>query len=169
MSAAQNLLKSDPDGAEKLLTEVKSESQNAIKEIRQVVEGLRPSALDQLGLLSALQEFVAQNGNAYTHITLQPPKLLPTLAAATEVAAYRIVTEAVTNTLHHANAKSCQIHLSVTHQLTLKITDDGHGLPPDLQYGVGLHSMQERAEELGGTFKIVSDEKGTAVTAVLPL
>jgi signal transduction histidine kinase len=174
VSAAQNLLKSDPDTAAKLLSEVKAESQNAIKEIRQVVEGLRPSALDQFGLLSALQEFVAPNGNGQTQISLHTPESLPPLPAAVEVAAYRIATEAITNSLRHAQAKICKAKVVVDGRrpdgrLILEIHDDGDGLPAGYHPGVGLSSMRERAEELNGSFTVVSDKGGTVVTAVLPL
>jgi signal transduction histidine kinase len=163
------VLRSDPDKAGKLLTEIKTESQNAIKEIRQVVEGLRPPSLDQLGLLSALQEFVAQNDNGRVQITIQAAEELTNLPAALEVAAYRILTEAITNVMRHAQAQTCQVHLAVNEQLTLTIMDDGIGLPPALPTGVGILSMRERAEELGGTFKVISNEGQTLVTAVLPL
>lgn len=166
--AAQNVLRSDPDQAEKLLNEIKTESQNAIKEIRQVVEGLRPPSLDQLGLLSALQEFVNQYENGRLQITIQAPELLPNLPAAVEVAAYRIATEAVTNVMRHAHARTCQVRLFINGQLTLMILDDGEGFSPVTSAGIGLLSMRERAEELGGTFEIVSNKKGTTVTAVLP-
>ena len=167
--ATQNVLKSDPEKAGKLLTEIKTESQNAIKEIRQVVEGLRPPSLDQLGLLSAVQEFAAQNDNGRLQITVQATEELPNLPAALEVAAYRILTEAITNVMRHAQARTCQVHLTFHEQLTLTIIDDGIGLPPVLPTGVGFLSMRERAEELGGTFKVISNEGQTLVTAVLPL
>ena len=166
--AAQNVLRSDPDQAEKLLNEIKTESQNAIKEIRQVVEGLRPPSLDQLGLLSALQEFVNQHENGRLQIAIQAPELLPNLPAAVEVAAYRIATEAVTNVARHAHAHTCQVRLFINRQLTLMIVDDGEGFSLIPSAGIGLLSMRERAEELGGTFEIVSNKNGTTITAVLP-
>jgi signal transduction histidine kinase len=167
--AAQNVLRSDPDKAGKLLTEIKTESQNAIKEIRQVVEGLRPPSLDQLGLLSALRQFAAQNDNDRLQITIQAPTALPSLPAAVEVAAYRIVTEAITNVMRHARAQTCQVCITVNGQLMLTIMDNGIGVPSVSHTGVGFLSMRERAEELGGTFEVISNEGQTLVTAVLPL
>lgn len=167
--AAQNLLRSDPDKAEKLLTEIKTESQNAITGIRQLVEGLRPPSLDQLGLLSALQEFATQNSDGRVQITIEAPETMPNLPAAVEVAAYRIATEAITNVLRHAQAQSCQVQLAVNGPLTLTIIDNGIGVPAVLPTGVGLISMRERAEELGGSFRVDSNERRTVVTAVLPL
>ncbi len=167
--AAQNLLRSDPDRAEKLLNEIRTESQSAIQGIRQLVEGLRPPSLDQLGLLSALQEFATQNNDGRVQITIQAPETMPNLPAAVEVAAYRIATEAIINVLRHAQAQTCHVQLTVNGQLTLTISDNGIGVSSKLPAGVGLLSMRERAEELGGTFKIVSNEGHTLVTAVLPI
>ncbi|MFO7682367.1 MAG: GAF domain-containing sensor histidine kinase [Chloroflexota bacterium] len=168
--AAQNLLKSNPEQAEKLLGEINAEAQTAVQEIRRVVEGLRPSTLDQLGLLSALQEFIAQNGNGRVQFTLQAPEELPPLPAAVEVAAYRIITEAISNTMRHARAQTCHIQLTINGAMALQVQDNGCGLPIDVSHGVGLHSMQERAEELGGAFSIKSiSGQGTTIYASLPL
>lgn len=170
VNAAQNLLRKDPDAVERLLAEVKTESQSAIKEIRQVVQGLRPSTLDELGLVSALREFAAQNGIGHTQITVHAPDTLPPLPAAAEVAAYRIATEAVTNAVRHANAQNCTLRLEVNEALSLEVRDDGNGLPPDYEPGVGLSSMRERALELGGHFEIHSNPgQGVVVTSRLPL
>jgi signal transduction histidine kinase len=91
-----------------------------------------------------------------------------------EAAAYRIALEAVNNVIKHARAENCTVSLrieeQVPNQLIIEILDDGVGLPSDYYPGVGLHSMRERAEELGGTFETGSGETGgTRVTAVLPL
>ena len=170
VGAAQNLLRTDPDGANDLLDQVKAESQKAIKEIRRVVNDLRPSVLDQLGLLSALHEFVTQNQAGSTQITLHTPDGLPPLPAAVEVAAYRIVTEAITNTIRHAQARICTIHLEIDESVTLKIDDDGSGLAEDFLIGVGLASMRERAVEIGGSFEIQSKPgQGTRIAVRLPI
>lgn len=170
VSAAQNLLSQNQAASERLLDEVKAEAQNALKEIRRVVDGLRPSALDQLGLVSALREFAAQNENGHLRITVHAPQQLPSLPAAVEVAAYRIATEAVTNAVRHARAQSCHLRLEVDGWLTLEIHDDGDGLPADYEPGVGLSSMRERALELRGSFDIQSGPgRGTILTVRLPL
>ena len=188
IDAAQNLLAGDPQAAEGLLAEVKRESQEAIAEIRRVVDGLRPSALDQLGLLSALQEFVIQQETTSSAaITLDVGADFPALPAAVEVATYRIISEAVTNVMKHAGAQTCAIKLRIAdcaspvggasgshqppapNQLCIEIVDDGSGLPPSYVPGVGLASMRERAQELGGTFAITSEPgSGTAVRVTLP-
>lgn len=174
LDAARNYAAANPIAADQLLQEYKTQTGEIIRDIRRIVHDLRPSALDQLGLLSALQEFVAQNSNGRTQLALYTPTELPPLPAATEVAVYRIVTEAITNSLRHAQAKHCAVRLvadgrATDGRLTLEIRDNGLGLPTGYQPGVGLSSMRERADELDGSFTILSDTGGTVVTAVLPL
>jgi len=189
IDAARNLLDEDPEAAERLLAEVKAESQMAIAEIRRVVDDLRPSALDQLGFSPALQELVnRQNAISSTTITLELPDALPPLPAAVEVAAYRIISEAVSNMMKYAGAKQCKIRLHINdcalppentikqsqsanrNQLCIEVIDDGSGLPVGFAPGIGLSSMRERSLELGGTFAVESDAGiGTAVRVTLPL
>ena len=91
------------------------------------------------------------------------------LPTATEVACYRITQEALTNVVRHFRAKHCTIILCAGNQLFIDVQDDGIGLSEQYSAGVGLRSMRERAEELGGTFTITSSEKGTHLLATLPL
>ena len=90
-----------------------------------------------------------------------------------EVAAYRIVLEALTNVIRHAQAHHCALRFSTSQHdsygnLQIEIVDDGIGLPRDLRAGVGLRSMRERAEELGGKLTIESQPNATRVLAMLP-
>ncbi len=169
--------KDSPDAAE-LLGRLSHETQTAIADIRRLVYDLRPPALDQLGLVGALCEYVAgqNHGASETRITVEAPDALPPLSAAVEVAAYRIVQEAVANCLRHAVAKNCRITLIFDGDLRLEIVDDGRGLPSTVggpresASGVGLASMRERAAELGGVCRIESAPGGgTRVVAVFPL
>jgi signal transduction histidine kinase len=107
--------------------------------------------LDQLGLLGALADFAKQQDGRVT-IRLDLPTELPRVSAAVEVAIFRIVQTALDNVTKHGQATCCDVQLRVDAQsTTLTITDDGIGVG-DLQIpGVGLTSMQERAEELDGT------------------
>jgi signal transduction histidine kinase len=85
------------------------------------------------------------------------------------VAVYRIVLEALTNVVRHAQAHTCQIRLTVRDRLDLEIRDDGRGLPERYLPGVGLSAMRERAAELGGSCSIESvPGRGTYVRASLP-
>jgi signal transduction histidine kinase len=97
---------------------------------------------------------------------------MPALPAAVEVAALRIVDEAITNVVRHANARSMTVTLEI-HNGTLSITvaDDGVGFDPSrIDPGIGLLSMRERARELGGTWSIApgAGGTGTVVHAELP-
>jgi len=102
------------------------------------------------------------------------PERLPPLPAAVEVAAYRIIQEALANVAHHAQASFCMVGLSMVGRegdlsLQVEITDDGIGLNGRGQ-GLGLLSMRERAEELGGRITVSSLPKGgTRVWARLPV
>lgn len=112
LDAARNLVQRDPDAADQLLSELKAQTQTAITDIRRLVYDLRPPALDQLGLVSALKEYAAShNGNGRLQITIDAPPLMPPLPAAVEVAAYRIATEAMTNVIRHAAAHHCIVRL----------------------------------------------------------
>jgi signal transduction histidine kinase len=95
---------------------------------------------------------------------------LPPLSAAVEVAAYRIVAEAVTNVVRHSGATTCCITVAVAGPLLrVTVTDDGRGLDPAADgSGNGLLTMRERAAELRGRFR-VSGTRGTTVVAELPL
>jgi signal transduction histidine kinase len=179
---ARDLLTRDPEAVDALLAELKAETRKVISDIRRLVYDLRPPALDQLGLVSAIREQAANHGlrteegpgNASgSTFSIEAPEHLPPLSAAVEVAAYRIAQEALTNVARHARARACHAYLSLEdeRELRLEITDDGVGLPATSQAGVGLTSMRERATELGGTFTVASPPitEGTRVIARLPL
>ncbi len=173
IDAVRSLMRRDPDAAEELLVDLKSQAQDAIFDIRRLVYSLRPPALDDLGLLGALRESAAQYGHNGLDVRVDAPEELPALPAAVEVAAYRIFQEAVTNVARHAQAGSCTVSLTVdeaANLLRLEVRDDGRGMPEDRNPGVGLASMRERAAELGGRMSVEAlPEGGTVVRAQLPL
>lgn len=173
LEAARDLIRTNPDRAEKLLNNLIEKSQGIVSEVRRLVYDLRPPALDELGLVGATREYAAQSSTNGLQITLDAPEKLPPLPAAVEVAAYRIIQEAVTNTIRHAQARSCRINLALLDDpaaLQLEICDDGLGLPAGYHAGVGTASMRERAEELGGEWAVASTPGGgVRVSASLPL
>jgi signal transduction histidine kinase len=144
-----------------------------VGEVRRVVDDLRPPALDDVGLVGAVREHTAAfapGAGAGPLVEVVAPEALPALPAAVEVAAYRIVTEAVTNALRHAAPQRITVTMGVEDgDLVLRVRDDGTGVRPDAVPGVGLTSMEERAAEVGGTFRIDSGADGTTVTASLPV
>jgi signal transduction histidine kinase len=137
-----------------------------------LVHQLRPAALDQLGLAGALAAHVSQleqHGGPTIDVEVIPDPL-PDLPAAVEVAAYRIAREAVTNVVRHAAATRCEATLEVEGaRMWLLVDDDGVGLDQPVTPGVGLRSMQARAEELGGSLAVTSTDCGTQVRVTLPI
>ena len=173
VGSARMLYDQDPKTADTLLSELESDIEATLAEIRRLVYDLRPPALDELGLVGAIRDaaerHTSQAANGL-HISVHAPDKLPPLSAAVEVASYRIVQEALANVTHHASATDCVVRLTVTDGLRIEVSDDGIGIPEDHRSGVGLHSMRERAEELGGTCVVGrSASGGTRVLARLPL
>jgi signal transduction histidine kinase len=187
LNAARKLVKSKPDDAEESLARIEQRTEETIAEMRRLIYGLRPPALDDLGLIPSIYQQAQSQGmvdlstgpetdESLEHRTLfsmNAPEKLPPLPAAVEVACYRIVQEALTNVTRHACARTCLVCLSVDQGsgvLEVEITDDGVGISGDRVAGVGLSSMRERAEELGGTLTVEREpEGGTRVLARLPL
>jgi signal transduction histidine kinase len=176
--ALRLLLSRDPAAADALVVEQQTTIQAAIGDIRRLVYDLRPPALDELGLLGAIRERATKQStpterdNALgLRIEVVAPDQLPALPAAVEVAAYRIVQEALTNVVRHAQAHRCCICLLCEQEmLQVEVSDDGIGLPESSRAGVGLLSMRERAAELGGSCEIAPmPEGGTCVQASLPI
>jgi signal transduction histidine kinase len=177
IDAVRALMRRDPDAAEELLLELKADAQDAVTDIRRLVYGLRPPALDDLGLLGALRESAAQYSAKGLRVSVEAPEKLPPLSAAVEVAAYRIAQEALTNVVRHAQASTCTVSLAIDEADTLRldVSDDGRGIPnpqenSSVRAGIGLTSMRERASELGGSLVVEPlPEGGTLVCARLPL
>jgi signal transduction histidine kinase len=166
--AALNLFRENPDRTAELLQEVSSEAKAATWEVRRLVYQLRPPALDELGLVGALHEHV-ERCRAGMNISISAPASLEPMPAAVEVAAYRIVQEAVTNVVRHSRAQWCEVKLTANGQLLIEVADDGCGIGT-ARLGVGLTSMRERAEELGGMCSVEPRTAGgTLVRAKLPL
>jgi len=147
-----------------------------VGDVRRLVYDLRPPVLDELGLVEAIRDRATRNGsaNGTVHTTVEARDQLPPLPAAVEVAAYRIVQEALTNVSRHARARECRVRLTCDDGRTLEIevTDDGVGLSTPPHGGVGLSSMRERAAELGGVCefqRLSPPTSGTRVLARLPL
>jgi two-component system NarL family sensor kinase len=171
-------IRTDPEKAEALVDELRQDILDTIEEIRHPVYELRPPALDQLGLAEAVRAQAEQCSRpealdkAALQITVEAPEALPPLPAAVEVAAYRIAQEAMTNVVTHAQAGHCVVRLEIRDGLRLEVVDDGIGMTNGRspKKGLGLNSMRERAEELGGACLIESVEGGgTRVLASLPL
>jgi two-component system, NarL family, sensor kinase len=170
--AARSTLATTPDRADGLLAELRGDAKQAIGDLRRIIYDLRPAALDELGLLGALGEQVDRFGRQGLVVTLQAPPALPVLPAAVEVAAYRIVTEALTNVARHAHASQASVTVSVADGFCLEVQDDGTASAANSdgwRPGVGLQSMAERVAEVGGTLQAGPTPTGGRVQASLPL
>ena len=157
--------------AQRLLDTTGDGIAQAVAEVRHICEGLRPPGVDDLGLGRAVDlaaDRVRAPGLEVT-VDIGP---LPDVGPAVEAAAYRIVAEALANVVRHSGAHHVVVVLRATATaLEVTVGDDGTGIPPDAVGGVGLASMQRRAEELGGglTAAAAPSARGTLVHAVLPI
>ncbi|MEJ2558401.1 MAG: histidine kinase [Anaerolineae bacterium] len=181
IAAAGQFVYSDPVQACRLLEELTAQNEATVTAIRRLVYELRPAALDDLGLVGAVRDYadglkIGVGRSEPLMINVQSPDGdLPALPAAIEVAAYRIATEGLTNIARHARARHAEVSFvlnaaNYTRKLHLEIIDDGLGLLENQRPGIGLISMRERAEEIGGHLLIESSPgQGTRVVADLPL
>ncbi|MEZ0334728.1 MAG: GAF domain-containing sensor histidine kinase, partial [Gemmatimonadales bacterium] len=147
-----------------------------IRSIRSVTNDLRPSLLDDLGLLPALRSLVSDcSERTGIRIGLAAPAALPRLSSEAELALFRALQEALSNVLRHAGARSIDVGISVRREgVLLEVRDDGRGLPPDAtpellerRGHMGLAGMRERIGALGGTVRLQSEPGEGALLEVL--
>lgn len=160
-----------------LLEELETIADNALKTVRDLSHLLHPSLLDDLGLPAAvdwyLQAFSRRTGIA---VEMRQEGMTRRLAPAVELAAYRVVQEALTNVARHAQATSCRVTLRLSgDRVSVTIEDDGVGFDPGAvcamgeRRGLGLLGMRERAAQLNGRFSVHSTRgEGTRVQLDLP-
>ena len=173
LEVLDGLLVTDPCSAKLLIADLKAEATNSVTDVRRVVYGLRPPALDEFGLVRAIAARIDRVRSGYPELVIRfdVPGQLPALSAAAEVAAYRIAVEALSNVALHARAHRCDLRILIApgEELQIEVSDDGTGLngnPP----GVGLTGMRERAAELGGRCTVSANPSGgVRVMAALPL
>ena len=162
------------------LREVNQELDRAITEVQRISSNLRPSVLDDFGLVTALRmlckDFEKVHGVATTFREASPPP--STVDGNLEIALYRIAQEALGNTAKHAHARKASLSLETGAQgVTLTVSDDGTGFSDaDASraraegHGMGLMSMRERSELLGGTFQVeTAAGTGTTISVTIPL
>jgi len=170
--AARSALDTAPNQADELLAELRGDANQAIGDLRRVIYDLRPAQLDELGLLGALSQQVDRFDRQGLSTTLQAPPTLPVLPAAVEVAAYRIIAEALTNVTRHAHAHQVTITVAIDGDLCVAVQDDGTtsaAIGDGWRPGTGLQSMTERVAEVGGTLEVGPTPTGGRVQASLPL
>ncbi|MFZ0325042.1 MAG: ATP-binding protein, partial [Actinomycetes bacterium] len=167
----------DDAGTAQPLTQARTLLAEAIAEVRRISRDLGPAALDDLGLVGALQKQAAglTTTSGPRFLIRTDPAPLPALPAAVEVAVFRIVSEAMTNVVRHAEASECLVRIEISgdeplrRYIRLEVLDDGCGMS-ERGSGLGLPSMAFRVEELGGQLDIGRRApQGTVVTATLPV
>ncbi len=146
-----------------------------LEEVRLLSRQLRPSVLDDLGLVAALERYAADFTERFPRLIVDLHSDLPArLPPPVETTLYRIVQEAMTNAARHSGGGTVSVLLTQRNgRVQAIIEDDGHGFDPVAARrsgnSVGLHSMMERAELLGGDFNIESNQNGTTVYIEAPL
>ncbi len=172
IEAVENLLATDPAAAAATLELLRERARGTVSTVRAVVDGLRPPALDDLGLAEAVhQRTAALRTGSGPGVDVRTEGDLLRLPAAVEVAAYHVAVEAATNAVRHASARHVSVVIArIRNGLLVRVDDDGRGLPVGIRAGAyGLVSMRERAAELGGSFDLQTGATGTTITVVLPL
>jgi signal transduction histidine kinase len=171
LETASELLPDSPE-ASALMAKLSKRAGEIVSDVRLSAHALRPPALDELGLVGALREGAIKYGPAGLRVSIEDTGELSRLPAAVEVACYRITQEALANVVRHAGASLCSIRIRLDEEagtLSVEVEDDGRGIRKDDRAGVGMISMRERTEELGG-WCIVEPVAGggTLLRAVLP-
>jgi signal transduction histidine kinase len=156
------------------IEELAEQAKANMRDIRRLIHDLRPVALDELGLVPALREHLARCGREHGLAVEFGAEVGERLPSSVETALFRIVQEAVNNVLRHAQAEHLYVTLRrETDQVRLDVADDGQGFDASLPRSsghLGLWSMRERVEQLGGRFEVHSlPHQGTTVTTVVPL
>ena len=155
IGTARRVVATDPAEADRMLADAQADALAAMDDVRRLAHDLRPPSLDELGLAAALRDRLDQLVDGSCQLRFDASDMPDPLPAAVEVAAYRIGCEAVLNAVRHASATTCVVTLrGGDGGLALTVVDDGGGLPGDAAAHVGLRSMRERAEELGGTITV---------------
>jgi two-component system sensor histidine kinase UhpB len=152
---------SDPAGRV-LVEEVQDAVRASLEDVRRIALELRPEALDELGLVSALAvlgERLAQRAGLTVEQSIDPS--LPDLNPDVELVVYRVAQEALTNVARHARVDSARLRVTIEGQaLTMEVSDDGRGLPADGRPGTGIRGMQERAALIGGWLEVGAADGG---------
>jgi two-component system sensor histidine kinase DegS len=174
LRTARKLLERDQEAAVRELEALADLSQDNVRDIRRMIYDLRPAALDELGLVPAVREYLKRCGREHDLEIVFEAGEAARLPGPVETALFRIVQEAVNNVVEHADARRVEVRLAREDGLVaLGVADDGRGFDPSAprsERHVGLWSMRERVVQLGGRFEVQSGPgQGTVLSAWLPV
>jgi signal transduction histidine kinase len=165
-------ISTEKDGFRQGLQNIKTLAENCVNEVRNMALLLRPSMLDDLGLIAAL-EWQAREVSRRTGMFVETvsENVSDALPDEHRTCVYRIVQEALNNSSRHAYAKNVRVMVrQEPNLLRVSIEDDGKGFDPSRARGLGLVGMNERVSQLGGVLKVHSDPaRGTHLRVELPL
>jgi signal transduction histidine kinase len=174
LEAVQRLYVVDPPRASAQVDAMKDLTRASMAELRRALEGLRTPGLGDRSLQQALDALSREVGERTgMEVRCQVTAGADALGPAVSEALWRMAQEALTNVEKHAHARHVQVGVEMEpHAVTMRISDDGSGLPPDAASRsghYGLRGMRERLEGLGGTLTMHSNGGGTLVEAHLPI
>ncbi len=170
-NAAAMIPPSDNPDVRLQLLDTRRLAERTVAVVRDICLLLRPSMLDDLGLLPALEWQARETTRTtHVHVTVKAEASLDDLSDENKTCIYRVVQEALHNVVRHAKAKHAVIQLSVDgDDLLLTVQDDGQGFAPERERGIGMLGMEERVKHLNGTFQVHSNAgSGTKIDVRLP-
>jgi two-component system sensor histidine kinase UhpB len=168
----EHVAKQVPDGARDDVAAAQEIVQLGLEDIRRIARELRPEALDDLGLhsaLAALTERFARQARLQIVLRVEPD--LPELDRDAQLVIYRVAQEALTNVARHSGSETAEVRLvHAADRVTLTVTDDGPGLPPGAAGGAGMQGMAERASTIEAAMVArTREDGGTEVRLDVPI
>lgn len=153
------------------LEKIKVLAENSVNEVRNMALLLRPSMLDDLGLVAALEwQGREVSRRSDTEVQVDAEGVSEHLPDEHKTVIYRVVQEALNNAARHSSAKNVRVHVREDGgKIAVEVADDGKGFDPARTRGLGLLGMEERVKRLGGTFAIDSTPgSGSVIRFELP-
>jgi signal transduction histidine kinase len=167
-----NQFSSGEEERQELVQRIKSVAERAVQTVRNMALLLRPSMLDDLGLLAAVEWYARETSRrGEIEVEVHSENVSEDLGDELKLCVYRIVQEALNNAQRHSHAKTARVELTQTNGvIRVKIADEGRGFDPKRTRGMGLLGMEERVKRLGGALTIESRPgAGTTIRVELPL
>jgi signal transduction histidine kinase len=165
-------LATEDEKGQEIVQRIKTLAERTLQEVRNIALLLRPSMLDDLGLVAAVEWYAREmSRRGESEVDVRAENVTEDLADDLKLCVYRVVQEAVNNAQRHAQAKNVRLELEqASGVIRVKVADDGNGFDAKRIRGMGLLGMEERVKRLGGRITVDSRPGvGTTVVAELPL